>query len=242
MFLFQGCCSDEGDPVDSSSHNLVQKDEFLFRGLAARGNLRSAGLSEVGIESEKDETEILHMVEEEEEEAAEASGELVSRAPVELQEGSSYEGQWRGRARHGHGLQLWPDGRRYEGDFAEDRQSGFGSFKDECGNTYTGSWKDGFVHGSGRYVGVDGTTYEGEWFKDQKSGKGLQRWSCGAVYEGAFSEGKRHGYGIFTSASGYVFEGEFLHDEPQPGGSYKFVVGTDAQDLRHEMQATPRDL
>ena len=35
--------------------------------------------------------------------------------------GASYEGEWKGRFRDGHGLQQWPDGAQYEGVWVADR-------------------------------------------------------------------------------------------------------------------------
>jgi len=35
-----------------------------------------------------------------------------------------YEGQWLGKARDGHGKQVWPDGSRYEGEWKDDKANG----------------------------------------------------------------------------------------------------------------------
>eukprot|EP00919_Chromeraceae_sp_WS-2016_P063815 GHVR01151030.1.p1 GENE.GHVR01151030.1~~GHVR01151030.1.p1 ORF type:complete len:107 (-),score=28.69 GHVR01151030.1:193-513(-) len=35
-----------------------------------------------------------------------------------------YEGQWKGKMKHGYGVQSWPDGSKYEGKWANDVASG----------------------------------------------------------------------------------------------------------------------
>ena len=44
--------------------------------------------------------------------------------------------------RHGKGVQIWPDGARYEGDWTDDKASGYGRFEHVDGDIYEGQWKD----------------------------------------------------------------------------------------------------
>ena len=50
---------------------------------------------------------------------------------------------------HGYGQLEWPDGRRYEGEYFEDKKHGFGTFIWPNGSFYQGSWVDGKQHGTG---------------------------------------------------------------------------------------------
>ena len=43
-----------------------------------------------------------------------------------------------GKTRHGYGVQIWPDGAKYEGN-----------------------WRDGLQHGKGKFYHVDGDVYDG---------------------------------------------------------------------------------
>ena len=43
----------------------------------------------------------------------------------------------------GQGLFLWPDGRKYEGQYVVDMKEGYGSFYWPNGNKYDGNWKSG---------------------------------------------------------------------------------------------------
>jgi len=53
-------------------------------------------------------------------------------------------GQWKGTMRHGYGVQVWPDGARYEG-----------------------YWKANKAHGKGKFYHVEGDVYEGDWLEDK---------------------------------------------------------------------------
>ena len=40
----------------------------------------------------------------------------------------------------GKGLFTWPDGRKYEGDYLNDKKHGFGIFTFKDGRVYEGEW------------------------------------------------------------------------------------------------------
>ena len=50
---------------------------------------------------------------------------------------------------HGSGIYTWPDGRRYEGDYAFDRKHGEGVYVKRDGTKYSGLWNAGKQHGKG---------------------------------------------------------------------------------------------
>lgn len=44
--------------------------------------------------------------------------------------------------KNGKGLFLWPDGRKYDGEYKDDLKDGYGMFSSKDGNTYyKGQWK-----------------------------------------------------------------------------------------------------
>jgi hypothetical protein len=49
----------------------------------------------------------------------------------------------------GKGVETWPDGRRYEGDFKNGKKDGEGTFEWPNGVKYIGSWRGGKQHGLG---------------------------------------------------------------------------------------------
>jgi hypothetical protein len=52
---------------------------------------------------------------------------------------------------HGKGVFTWPDGRKYEGDYLDDKKEGFGVFYWPDGRMYKGQWANGKQHGEGHY-------------------------------------------------------------------------------------------
>ena len=61
--------------------------------------------------------------------------------------------------RHCYGVQVWPDGSKYEGQWYQDTA---------CGK--------------GKLIHADGDIYEGEWFNDKAHGYGVYTHSNGAKY------------------------------------------------------------
>merc|ERR1711957_423419 len=60
----------------------------------------------------------------------------------------------------GQGIYTWSDGRRFEGE-----------------------WYDNKMHGVGRFTWADGRIYEGEYIDDKKEGQGTFIWPDGRRYE-----------------------------------------------------------
>ena len=44
---------------------------------------------------------------------------------------------------NGTGIFLWPDGKRYEGQYVNDKKEGLGIFSWPDGRKYDGGWKNG---------------------------------------------------------------------------------------------------
>lgn len=53
---------------------------------------------------------------------------------------------------HGSGTYTWDDGRRYQGDYKDDKKHGFGAYMLVDGRVYYGNWKEGLQHGEGSIV------------------------------------------------------------------------------------------
>jgi len=56
-----------------------------------------------------------------------------------------------GKMRHGHGVQVWPDGAMYSGQWEDDKAKGEGRFEHVDGDVYKGQWLDDKAHGRGEY-------------------------------------------------------------------------------------------
>lgn len=66
---------------------------------------------------------------------------------------------------NGKGMFVWPDGRRFRGQYKKDKKEGYGVFEHTNGNKYVGNWQDGLQHGSGVFITADGSQHEGQWNK-----------------------------------------------------------------------------
>ena len=72
----------------------------------------------------------------------------------------------------GFGQQRWPDGGKYEGEWANGKANGKGSFWHADGDIYEGSWRDDKAYGHGLYLHADGARYLGDWRDDVQHGHG----------------------------------------------------------------------
>jgi Uncharacterized protein conserved in bacteria len=52
------------------------------------------------------------------------------------------------------GVEIWPDGSRYEGDFHKGKKNGKGRFLWADGSSYQGDFKDNNIEGTGFPLGV----------------------------------------------------------------------------------------
>ena len=66
----------------------------------------------------------------------------------------------------GEGVHRWKDGRKYEGQYQNDKKHGYGVYTWSDGRQYDGPWLNGKQHGKGKYI-INGTFREGIW----KNGK-----------------------------------------------------------------------
>ena len=54
--------------------------------------------------------------------------------------------------RDGYGVQIWPDGARYEGEWRRNKAHGKGKFWHVDGDVFDGEWKDDKANGYGVYT------------------------------------------------------------------------------------------
>ena len=59
-------------------------------------------------------------------------------------DGGKYQGYWHLNKAEGRGQYCHPDGDVFEGEFKEDRANGFGVYTHANGNRYRGAWRDDF--------------------------------------------------------------------------------------------------
>ena len=104
-------------------------------------------------------------------------------------------GEWSEKVTH-----TYADGRRYDGEWNDDKAHGRGTLTWADGRRYHGEWSEDKMHGRGTYTWPDGGRYDGECRADKRHGRGTQTWADGGRYDGEWSEGNRHGFGTLTYA------------------------------------------
>lgn len=73
--------------------------------------------------------------------------------------------------------------------------TGHGVFLFEDGTRYEGEIRDEKPNGRGVYAGADGSRYDGEWRDGQANGQGTATYANGIRYDGSWRDGKPDGYG-----------------------------------------------
>jgi hypothetical protein len=127
---------------------------------------------------------------------ASGSGTLIGywgRNPA--QEGERYVGSMKDGKFHGKGTYSWSDGRKYEGDWVEDKRTGKGIYiAKNNAFRYEGDFVDDKPHGKGTYTFTGGVKYTGDVVNGEWSGTGT--WTCanGKKFSGQFEKGKPVGF------------------------------------------------
>ncbi|CAE7766525.1 PIP5K1 [Symbiodinium microadriaticum] len=131
------------------------------------------------------------------------------------EDGSSYEGQLADGRRHGHGT--WTSvAEQYCGQWVHDQRHGKGKQTWQDGRAYEGNFKQGKFHGKGRmewHTPKGLMLYDGEYFEDLKHGHGKYIWPDGRMYEGGWKEGLRCGQATYTNAQGQSRTGIWKDDK-----------------------------
>ena len=135
-------------------------------------------------------------------------------------------GEWAGDKKEGYGVQLFPNGDKYEGSWMNNQRSGKGTywkkFNGKLRREYTGDWNEDHIHGKGTFFYPSNDRYDGFWEMDKKKGDGRMIYQNGDIYEGQWNSDKRNGYGVLTKRNGDYYEGQWVNDLKEGQGSYYF--------------------
>lgn len=150
--------------------------------------------------------------------------------------GSHCVGQWSGSYLDGYGIERWPDGSVFIGDFCVGRKHGAGRLAWVSGSTYEGEFARDCLQGEGLYVWSDGRGYSGKFTENAVGPNGTMRWSDGRIYTGEFAEGKMHGHGKFQWPDGRSLVGQWLKGHQHGTGVIRSVDGCDRECLWRQGQ------
>ncbi|VDM32884.1 unnamed protein product [Hydatigera taeniaeformis] len=110
--------------------------------------------------------------------------------------GDSYTGEWKDNKKHG----TFPS-------------YGYGENWYSCNEFYEGEWYENKRSGWGRYYYKDGAMYEGEWLHDKRWGNGMLRLPNENRYEGGWIDDMKNGKGKYIfHTTNQVMEGIWIDD------------------------------
>ena len=155
---------------------------------------------------------------------AEVEEELEGTLETDIQSGCIS-----GDCETGQGTFGYPNGSRYEGQFAAGQPDGWGSFFENDGEKYVGAFRNGVRHGNGTVYYTDDNKLTGEWREgefygssfiekgqvgcvqgDCRNGRGTYIYKNGeAKYTGQFKNNLPHGQGAVLYANGERYSGAF---------------------------------
>ena len=95
-----------------------------------------------------------------------------------------------------------------------------GTFTYADGASYEGEYAEDKMHGKGTWTYADGTefkVYQGEFLHGKRHGRGKITYTNGNSHDGEYAEDKEHGRGTFTFADGKVQIGHYEPGEPYVG-------------------------
>lgn len=162
---------------------------------------------------------------------------------ISYSNGDTYEGGIKGILRHGSGKYFKKStDETYDGDFADDKLSGYAVISAPDGRKYEGETKDGEKSGLGKLTMSDGSYYYGEFKNDMRNGCGEQHNADGSKYFGTFVDDKRQGTetvtftlcdgSVYTGkckviyANGDEYTGDFFNDKKSGSGKYVWADGS----------------
>uniref|UniRef100_A0A087YMS8 MYND-type domain-containing protein n=1 Tax=Poecilia formosa TaxID=48698 RepID=A0A087YMS8_POEFO len=102
----------------------------------------------------------------------------------------------------GFGVQEWPDGSKYEGEFLDDFKHGKGRYSWKNGEFYEGFFYKDFKHGDGEYSWPSGHKFIGKFYLNRKEGYGCLIYPGGAIFQGLYHSDHRFGPGVLTYPDG----------------------------------------
>uniref|UniRef100_A0A8I3Q4Z0 Ankyrin repeat and MYND domain containing 1 n=1 Tax=Canis lupus familiaris TaxID=9615 RepID=A0A8I3Q4Z0_CANLF len=99
------------------------------------------------------------------------------------------------------GMQEWPDGCVYRGDFGLDMKLGHGEFSWPTGESYRGQFYRDHRHGLGTYLWPDGSSFTGMFYLSSREGYGTMYLKT-RLFQGLYKADQRFGPGVETYPDG----------------------------------------
>lgn len=140
---------------------------------------------------------------------------------LDYADGSQYIGYIRDGVPDDHSgtaQMLYASGNKYEGEFANGCQEGFGCLTHPDGSCYKGDFQAGLKEGYGTFWHVDGDTYVGKFRGGHREGLGTYFFPDGAVLVSLYRAGSPKGPGVWWSPdrtkAGRLMDGQLVQRQP----------------------------
>lgn len=140
-------------------------------------------------------------------------------------DGERYDGELLNNTAHGRGTWVCPDGHRYDGQWNLDELNGRGVCTYPAGGRYDGEWKDNSRDGRGALTHPNGVRYDGEWKNNLRHGRGVWMHPGGCRHDGEWRGGRLHGHGVWTHPDGSRYDGSWKDGAQHGHGSWTFSDG-----------------
>ncbi|KAI0501687.1 hypothetical protein KFK09_016632 [Dendrobium nobile] len=164
-----------------------------------------------------------------------SGGRINDKQGVELYpNGDSYEGEFHLGKCNGSGVYDFFNQGRYEGDWVDGKHDGYGIERWAQGIRYQGHYRRGLQNGFGVCQFYKGGNYAGEWVAGKIHGRGVQSCSDGSYYVGEFKFGVKHGLGFYQFRNGDRYAGEYFNGMINGFGIYHFANGHCYEGSWHE--------
>jgi len=150
---------------------------------------------------------------------------------VTSRHGTTYQGEWLDNKKTGYGVQVYPSGDKFEGQWQEGLRHGEGTLWAPVGKAqklrkiYVGGWRNDKRHGKGTCFFKSGQLFQGWWINGKMHGQGTLRYANGDLYIGEWLDGQRSGQGTLNKANGDCYEGFWLNDQREGSGSLFYASG-----------------
>lgn len=82
------------------------------------------------------------------------------------------------------------DGRKFDGEFVDDKIHGKGTFMWGDGRIYVGAYKNDTKHGYGEFYWPDGRCFKGNWGSGKQNGEGVMFEKDGKAQKGFWKDGE----------------------------------------------------
>lgn len=127
-----------------------------------------------------------------------------------------------GNCNNGNGIFAYPDGSKYEGQFANSQPNGYGAFfypNFPNADKYVGNFLNGAKHGIGTLFKPTGATQTGQWREGEYAGERI------AAQAGCIKGDCQNGTGTYIFKNGAKYTGDMLNERPHGKGKAEYSNG-----------------